>query len=87
VNSIHIIKNEPGDPPTHPQDALNPNFMNWMGNDRDITTVLLIGGMGSGKSSVSFRVEGPNGEILWFETSLALLKSAVYGMLAMDGQI
>jgi hypothetical protein len=47
---------------------------------------LLPGGMQSGKSSVTFRIELPDGRTLLTETSLALLESAVRAMRIRSGE-
>jgi hypothetical protein len=53
----------------------NPNVINAMG-DSVIEIAALRGGMQSGKTSVAFRVNLPDGKILLFETSYSLLKTA-----------
>jgi len=52
-------------------------FIDAMGPSTKIAVVPLKGGMESGNTSVTFRVDAPSGETIVFETSLKILKSAV----------
>ena len=52
-------------------------LINAMGEQTRLAVAALPGGMSSGKTSVTFRVDTPDGRTVLFETSLALLKMAV----------
>lgn len=90
MSHISVVRHEPGDPPLWPElmerlQAGDPTFRSWMGNETGVACGLLIGGMVSGRSSVTFRVDH-DGETLLFEVPLEMLKHAVTIMQAMDGR-
>lgn len=62
----------------------NPKVIDAMGEGAQVTA--LAGGMKSGNTSVTFRVDCPGGQIVLFETSLALLKAAVGAFIAKYGE-
>ena len=64
----------------------NKNVIDAMGDDANVEIVALPGGMASGNTSVAFRVDAPTGEIVIFETSLLLLKTAVMAFIAKFGE-
>lgn len=53
---------------------------------KDISVGLLKHGMQSGKSSVSFMFELPDGTVVFAETSLALFQAAARAFVAADEQ-
>jgi hypothetical protein len=56
-----------------------------LGNDaKPIQIALLKAGMGSGKSSVTIRIDLPDGKIVLAETSLALFIAAAEALAACD---
>ena len=64
----------------------NKNVIDAMGDDASVEIVALPGGMRSGNTSVAFRVDAPTGQIVIFETSLLLLKTAVNAFIAKYGE-
>lgn len=61
--------------------------INLMGNSvPPIQLAALPGGMASGKTSITFRFDLPDGKVLLAETSFALLKTAVRAIEARYGQ-
>ena len=64
----------------------NKNVIAAMGEGAQISITALAGGMASGNTSVTFRVDCPDGQIVLFETSLALLKAAVGAFIAKYGE-
>lgn len=77
--ALHLILEEPAFPDlsAHPERIVH------------VTTPLsitgLAGGMGSGKPSVALRIDLPDGRSVVAETSLALLLTAVRGLVARYG--
>jgi hypothetical protein len=77
--SLHLILEEPSFPDLgeHPERIIH------------VTTPLsiagLAGGMGSGKPSVALRIDLDDGRSVLAETSLALLVTAVRGLVARFG--
>lgn len=64
----------------------NPNVIDAMGEGSQVSVTALAGGMKSGNTSVTFRIDCPDGQIVLFETSLALLKAAVGAFVAKYGE-
>ena len=68
-------------------DLNEKEVINLMGNNvPPIQLAALPGGMASGKTSVTFRFDLPDGKVLLAETSFALLKTAVRAIEAKYGQ-
>lgn len=67
-------------------DLKDKKVINAMGDDASLEITALAGGMKSGNTSVAFRVDAPTGEIVVFETSLLLLKTAVDAFVAKYGE-
>jgi hypothetical protein len=59
------------------KDLREKPYINAMGPLTKISVVPLQGGMESGNTFVTFRVDAPSGETILFETSLKILRSAV----------
>jgi len=73
-------------------DGCWPDLQGKMGTEQVIETAvcevaLLVGGMISGKSSVSFRYDLPDGRVLWAQTSLDLLENAVKAFRVREAMI
>lgn len=64
----------------------NAKVIDAMGEGTVVSVAALAHGMKSGNTSVAFRVDAPTGEIVLFETSLALLKAAVGAFIAKYGE-
>lgn len=58
-------------------DLRTKSYINAMGPLTKISICPLQGGMESGNTSVTFRVDAPSGETILFETSLKMLRMAV----------
>lgn len=68
-------------------DLNEKEVINMMGNNvPPIQIAALPGGMASGKTSVTLRLDLPDGKVLMTETSFALLKAAVRAIEARYGQ-
>jgi hypothetical protein len=66
---------------------LDPKDVIHLGNDAPpIGLAVLPGGMLSGKTSVTFRIDLPDGRVVIAETSFALLETAVRAIQARYGQ-
>jgi hypothetical protein len=67
-------------------DLKDRKVINAMGEDASVEITALANGMKSGNTSVAFRVDAPTGEVVIFETSLLLLKTAVEAFIARYGE-
>jgi hypothetical protein len=62
------------------------DVINAMGEETQVSVAALAGGMSSGKTSITFRVDLKDGRVVLFETSLALLNAAVKAFKARYGE-
>ena len=85
--SVEMIMNGEGCWPDLQTGSDNDRLYALFGDDAPpIQLALLRGGMTSGKSSVSIRIDLPDGKVVLTETSLALLRTAIRGFVAATGE-